>query len=186
MQNYVPPRANQGMQILWYKRGILDRTAVEVAYMLQLGARTAVIVTASGRRLDAVRHIEDPKLMLSADQRENGAWDFTEDFKEAIVFRKAVNDRFCAIEKALQNANIKVQSTDPNNQGSKAKPGSNKMAPGLARYHENIKRAKDLGLLVKVGMPRDELEQMLLEATGTVEPSIDSVPTEELAVEEVI
>lgn len=77
--SFVMPAVSVGTTVLWYKHARKTNRAVP-----------AVVVAKSARNIqcrpftasiiyEAVRHIDDPKLELSADQRETGAWDYTED-----------------------------------------------------------------------------------------------------------
>lgn len=102
INEYRMPRANTGLLVLWYRNGHRDRTRVEVAYMLHAGERTATIYSLmSQRRVDVVRHVDDPKLQLNPEQRENGAWDFTDDYKAQHAFRESIEERISAMERQM-------------------------------------------------------------------------------------
>lgn len=102
VNSFRMPKAPPGIQVLWYRNGVRDKTRVEVAYMLNAGERTASIhAMMTGRRIDSVRHVDDPKLLLSNDQRENGAWDYTDDYKEFMNFQKQIEDRLQFLERQV-------------------------------------------------------------------------------------
>jgi hypothetical protein len=84
----VPPR---GQSILWYPSGLKSSKA-EIGFVLRVGARNIVINLASGLARESVRHVDDPKLQTSVEQREGGAWDFTDDWKEIQALRKDVTE----------------------------------------------------------------------------------------------
>lgn len=78
---FVMPRPARGQAIVWYPHGVKDGNS-EVAFVLSIGTRNIIISRASGVCEEGVRHIDDPKLSFSADQRESGAWDFTDHDKD--------------------------------------------------------------------------------------------------------
>ncbi len=77
---FVMPRPNLGQAVTWFPSG--TRTNGEMAYVLTIGRRNLVVQRASGIAMDSVRHVDDPKLSLSVEQRASGAWDFTERDKQ--------------------------------------------------------------------------------------------------------
>ncbi|MBM4401615.1 MAG: hypothetical protein FJ045_06660, partial [Crenarchaeota archaeon] len=101
IQNFEMPRATIGMPVLWYPTGRREAKTSRVAYMIHCGGRTATLQVSNGR-VDAVRHVDDPKLDLSQDQREQGAWDFTYDWKELQEFKQQVNARIAELEKEVE------------------------------------------------------------------------------------
>jgi len=74
------PDVTLGKEILWFRFGEKGKQA-EVAFVIKKGERNLRIRTAGGIVIDAVRHVDDPKLKLSEEQRTSGAWDFTDDCK---------------------------------------------------------------------------------------------------------
>ena len=95
---FVMPRPVCGQSVLWFPTG--ERAATikpEVGFILRVGTRNIIVRLASGNAMESVRHISDPKLQLSSEQRENGAWDFTEESKLILDLTK----RLAAVEKKL-------------------------------------------------------------------------------------
>jgi len=155
--NYRQPRCTVGTAVLWYRNGLRDRTVVEVGYMLQCGERTSVISTSGGRRVDAVRYIDDPKLMLSPEQRENGAWDFTDDFRDRIetkqVLKKWIDDVERRLDKLEEGLTIGA---------SKAKGKKAGKAPAhLERYRQLRAKAAQLGMKLQQKVSADELQRLV-------------------------
>lgn len=166
-QNYSMPQATQGMTVLWFPNGLPNRSSVRVAYMLQCGGRTAVLQVSDGRRLDAVRHITDPKLRLNEDQRENGAWDFTDDYKELIEFRAVMEDRIVRLERrdyelvkdrhAKRKEAGKIGEKDEDGRTLRGQRGANR----LSRYQELRCKAKEMELKIPFGIKLVELERLI-------------------------
>lgn len=80
ISNFTMPRPSRGQCIAWYPNG--TRGDSETAFVLSVGKRNIVLRTATGIPMETVRHIDDPKLQLNAEQRASGAWDFTEHDKK--------------------------------------------------------------------------------------------------------
>lgn len=157
--SFEMPRANPGMQILWYKRGFYDRTSREVAYMLHCGENTAVIISCTGRRADAIRHIDDPKLQLNPDQRENGAWDFTDDHKEMMAFKRDMLERIGQLEQklaALESSGAPKRHTRQLSEEKKAAAGER-----IRKYHALANQAKAMGIEVKRSTKLPELIELI-------------------------
>lgn len=86
---YVMPKPPKGSAVLWYPHG-LKTEAPEVGFANKIGHRNLVVALIGGVFKETVRHIDDPKLTLNAAQRENGAWDFTDETKERIALRSEI------------------------------------------------------------------------------------------------
>ena len=54
---------------------------------------------ANGQIHEGVRHYDDPKLEWNADHRENGCWDFTDEWKRTEKQAKDILSRLDALEK---------------------------------------------------------------------------------------
>lgn len=161
IQEYVMPRAATGSPVLWYRTGRKNCEPM-VAYMLHCGGRTVQLFLTSGRRQDAVRHIDDPKLSLSVDQRESGAWDFTQETKDYAEFRKSLEDRLERIEKQIQDLSA--------GKSAKKKPGADN-SDALRQYRELQREAARLGL--KKNLKKDELQKAVADAKAKAERNWD-------------
>lgn len=160
IETFEMPRCTVGLPILWYRNGVKDRTSVEMAYMLTCGSRTAVIHSSSGRRVDAVRHIDDPKLKLNSDQREQGAWDFTDDYKEFHRWKGDISKKLADLE-----ARLAARSTTGAKRGPK--PGC-EAPPQWTRYQALRRRARELGLQFGRRTKQAELAAMVAEAEAAL------------------
>lgn len=81
---YTMPRPCRGQAVTWYAHGTANGPG-ETGFVMEIGKRNIVLHRASGVCMDGVRHIDDPKLKLSAEQRESGAWDFTDESKRLLA-----------------------------------------------------------------------------------------------------
>jgi len=54
--------------------------------------------TSDGQIFDAVRHLEDPKLRINVEHRENGAWDYTDHYKKELAAREDLGNRLARLE----------------------------------------------------------------------------------------
>jgi hypothetical protein len=160
LNSYRMPRANPGMQVLWYRNGTRDRTRVEVAYMLHAGERTAnIYALISGRRVEVVRHVDDPKLLLNADQRENGAWDFTDDFKEAQRERAELGDRISTLERQISKL-ITAQARIPDKPKQECRK-TDPTASKLREFQELRQKAEAMGIPLTYRSTKAEIESAI-------------------------
>jgi len=142
IQKYQMPQPHLGAPVIYYQTGVKDRRRAQVGYVLQAGHRNVTLMLPNGQRQDAVRHIEDPKLALNADQRESGAWDFTDEHKRTISDAHAMKarisdleDRFSALTKRLSDLERVVHNVPRDPRGRKKgqkdkKPRSGSPATG--------------------------------------------------------
>ncbi len=54
--------------------------------------------TADGKIMEGVRHVDDPKLEWNNDFRENGSWDFSDEWKRLEKEHKDIEARIAALE----------------------------------------------------------------------------------------
>jgi len=93
---------------------------VQIAFVQKVGKsrRNVVVRLATGDVKEQVRHIEDPKLKKNVHQRQNGAWDHTEDQFDTERVLADVKKRLDAIEsdhrraKAISEESNDVDRTD--------------------------------------------------------------------------
>lgn len=83
------PKPCMGQPVTWWPAGTRDLPG-ETAFVIRVGRRNIILRTASGVCMETVRHIDDPKLKLNSDQRESGAWDFTEHDKSQLEHGKRI------------------------------------------------------------------------------------------------
>lgn len=111
VREFEMPPATQGMVIRFYQPGTLDPGTTTIGFV-QGVARSgrSINVAVPGRGVyEQVRHLSDPKLKASPEQRENGAWDYTPHHREAMEYREALNQRLERIEDALRSADERAK-----------------------------------------------------------------------------
>lgn len=123
LANYTMPKAERGMPIVWYPQGVTNRNG-KLAFVQnsQLG-RNSIDVFVAGQRVaifSACPHVSDPRLKLGVDQRENGAWDYTEAWKRNEEWKKKVDEAISTESKAT----IAERASSTKATASKAKAGS--------------------------------------------------------------
>jgi hypothetical protein len=119
--------------------------------------RNVVVRTSDGGWFDAVRHIDDPKLQMNQDMRENGAWDRTE-------YDKELNKRLESIEKRISDMQSSVEFVSKRLTGKSASPPVAEKTP----YHELREKAIDLGIVFKGNPKRGWLEDAVRKEQETV------------------
>ena len=118
-----------GTTVRWYQSGLAESRPPGVGTVIRVFHRSLSILLPSGVRMDAVRHINDPKLQLNADQRECGSWDFTEDVYQRAAWEKKIEERLSAIEASDSPAEEEPVEEKP-----------------VAKYHDLRKQAIELGI----------------------------------------
>lgn len=168
------PKAAVGSPVLWYRTGRKNCDPM-IAYMLHCGGRTCQLFLADGRRQDSVRHADDPKLNLSVEQRESGAWDFTYSEKDLVRYKQEMEERVRALEEEVQ----RLKSSSPKSFKSsenKKKPAPSRGNPNnLKEYRELQDKAESLG--IDRNMKKVELKRAIARAEGRmVQSTVTPVP----------
>lgn len=108
IENFKMPFVRVGQPVLWFPGGQRTGKDPHVAFVLKASTRNMTLKTIGGMRYDAVRHLDDPKLKMNEDQRENGAWDYTDEFK-------AQQKRWDEIQEQLAQMETRVKATEAAN-----------------------------------------------------------------------
>lgn len=139
LNSFVMPTVRQGAIVRFYPSGRRTARQAEVATVLRVSDRSVVLRIESNVRMDTVRHVDDPKLNLNRDQRETGAWDFTEEHYERAAWFEQVDKRLKSLEsKAVSKVINKAREESP-----------------ASSYHTLRRKAKQLGVVFS-GNPRKE------------------------------
>lgn len=82
--SYVMPSILQGATISYYDATLAParRVIAQVIAVARSRRTITVWIPSSTSIRELVRHISDPKLKDSNDHRENGAWDYSEEYVE--------------------------------------------------------------------------------------------------------
>jgi glycine cleavage system H lipoate-binding protein len=81
---FVMPQVLQGAVVQYFDASLAESRRVSgfVVKISKTRRTVDVYVPSRGNIVEQVRHIADPKLKLSNEQRENGAWDFSADAQD--------------------------------------------------------------------------------------------------------
>lgn len=151
LQSYTMPEVEIGTPVTFYANGLKEGTEPRIGFILRISrsGRNVVIRTASGGHHESVRHIDDPKLQLNSDHRENGGWDFTGYHKQELKDREEIKARLSALEfSATKNTVRRKKSADSTTEET---------------YGSLRKRALGLGIEFKGNPKRQWLEQKVQE-----------------------
>lgn len=88
MMNFRMPTIQIGQSVVWHQFGQKEHGRGEISFVIAVSpsGRTIAIRRPTGHCIEGVRHINDPKLQLDIG-RENGAWEYTEEFTAYLKFR---------------------------------------------------------------------------------------------------
>lgn len=99
---YQMPPVRIGQPILFFRYGERDGKLPFMAYCMERKSSTIKLKTVDGALFTAVRHIDDPRLKESPEQRKDlGAWDYTDEERAEEAWKAKVNDRLAALERQL-------------------------------------------------------------------------------------
>lgn len=163
IMNFQMPRVRHGELVAWYPTGTRSQ-APEVAQVFRVSGRNVHLVTATKGVKEAVRHIDDPKLKLNSDQREMGAWDFTEAAKENAQRLEELEDEVRLMRRQIST----LIAAQQKKQASPKKAGG-----GLRKYQSLRNRALELGIEFEGNPPTTWLEEQIAakESPTAEEPS---------------
>lgn len=92
------PQVLPGTAVFWYKNA-LKSSDPQIGYVLKCASRSVQLyIPRTNQIMYVCRHVDDPKLRLNSDQREDGAWDFTDEYREIKRFREEIGARLEALE----------------------------------------------------------------------------------------
>ena len=94
------PEVDEGTPVAYYPNGKRDTSFPQLGFVIRISrsGRNLMLRTADGQVFDAVRHLEDPKLRINSDHRENGAWDYTDHYKKERDARDDLGNRLARLE----------------------------------------------------------------------------------------
>jgi hypothetical protein len=101
--NFEMPTIKVGAPVSFYPTGQAEGQYPQLAFVVRISrsGRNVMLRNVNGQINEAVRNIEDPKLQLNSDHRENGAWDFTDEEKRIRTDREELLERVERLETAL-------------------------------------------------------------------------------------
>lgn len=152
--NFVMPKVELGAIVAWYPAGQKTGRRPETGIVTGVSQRTVRVHVFDRGRFDAVRHVDDPKLALNPEQRECGAWDYTDE-------RVAVDRRFNEIILRLESLEAKINGVAMGLEAEIARHDetdrrSENMRGTMNEYWDLHKRATELGVVMEVKRPSKE------------------------------
>ena len=151
IQTFKMPEVEVGTPVTFYANGLKEGTEPRIGFILRISrsGRNVVIRTAEGGHYESVRHIDDPKLQLNSDHRENGGWDFAEFHKQELKEREEIRARLAALEFSATKKTVR-----------RKKASDSKTEETYSSLRE---RALGLGIEFKGNPKRQWLEQKVQE-----------------------
>jgi len=101
VMNFQMPGVLAGETVSWYTHGTRKTNLhPQLAIVLKVDRRSVKLKTlVSERILEACRHVDDPRLAISSDMREDGAWEYS----PAHKFRSQLEMRVSQLEKKVSD-----------------------------------------------------------------------------------
>ena len=92
------PQVLQGTAVFFYP--FHDQGQPRLSWVVRISrtGRNLMLRTADGKIMEGVRHVDDPKLEWNNDFRENGSWDFSDEWKRLEKEHKDIEARIAALE----------------------------------------------------------------------------------------
>ena len=118
-ENFEMPEVVIGTPVTFYATGMVEGTEPRIGFVVRMSrsGRNLVLRAAGGGYYESVRHIDDPKLKINSDHRENGAWDFTEYHKDTKLAAAELAERLNRIEEVMVIGKVEEKvdktSTEP-------------------------------------------------------------------------
>ena len=103
--DFEMPEISEGTPVSFLPNGRRDNSVPRLGFAIRISrsGRNLMIRTADGQVYDAVRHLDDPKLRINSEHRENGAWDYTDHYKKELSEREDMKNRLARIEDVLDD-----------------------------------------------------------------------------------
>ncbi len=151
--SFQMPHVEHGEVVAWYPSGLRSRRP-EVGLCIRTADRNIHVLTALNGVKEAVRHVDDPKLQRNADQREMGAWDFTDAHKQRQQQLSDLQGKLAELKKCV--AELTAQSVVKRSRKRAAKPNNK-----LNEYRQLLAKAREAGIEFSSKPKREWLEAEL-------------------------
>lgn len=152
--NFVMPKVDLGAIVAWYPAGQKIGRRPETGIVSGVGQRTVRVHVFDRGRFDAVRHVDDPKLALSPEQRESGAWDYTEERVDIERRFEALAARLASLEAKITGVAMDLEAEVARHDETERR--SENMRGTMNEYWDLHKRATELGVVMEVKRPAKE------------------------------
>lgn len=179
---YKMPQPMLGQVVKFWREGIRGRAPV-IAWVTTVAPRAIGVRTVNGTGSTECRHADDPKLSWENSIRENGCWDFTDDYYENKNKVEEMYGRLNKLEDAVAKLTVQASRSEqpvrtrtvepkaiaPPVQAEEADDSEQDVAPaktGFAQMASLRKEAAMLGVKVAPGVTLNQLKEMIESAKG--------------------
>ena len=96
---FVMPGVEVGCPVSFYPNANTDQYC-QLCFVVRISrtGRNVMLRNANGAVHEGVRHCDDPKLEWNVDHRENGCWDYTDEWKRVEARDAEFSSRLEALE----------------------------------------------------------------------------------------
>lgn len=101
IEQWAPPRVLAGQVVEFYPYGQRNGRTTLAQVKRCKGRTCTVRDLETGKIYQSCRHVDDPKLAISDDLRQDGGWDFTEDERQRQAELQDFRDRLRILEGAV-------------------------------------------------------------------------------------
>lgn len=112
------PRIAVGDKVRWYQFGVRDDSRVQSATVCKVMHRSVDLQIDGGLYRSAVKHCDDPRLRMSNEQRDSGAWEYTINHNRQEAFQHEVLQRFEDLERRMAAVEAGKPEPEPTNRSS--------------------------------------------------------------------
>jgi hypothetical protein len=100
-QRFEMPTAGLGSTVVWYRTGYPDDSKPQTGVVVAVNSKSLdIYIPVSRVRHDVVRHVDDPRLRISAEQRASGAWDHTLEYKNTLAWRQKIEENLDSLNRS--------------------------------------------------------------------------------------
>lgn len=173
---YKMPQPLLGQVVKFWREGVRGRSPV-AAWVTTVAPRAIGLRTTNGTGSTECRHADDPKLSWENSIRENGCWDFTDDYYVQKKTTEDIQGRLEKLEDLVAKLTVQASRSEQPVRTRSAEPkpvavetaevaddGEEEVLPartGFAQMATLRKEAAMLGIKVTPGVTLNQLKEMV-------------------------
>tara|TARA_R100001126_G_scaffold94942_1_gene66258 strand:- start:126 stop:512 length:387 start_codon:yes stop_codon:yes gene_type:complete len=106
-ETFEMPKILVGTPVSFYPQANTDMHPI-LAFVARISrtGRNIMLRAHSGAIFEGVRHCDDPKLQWNVDHRENGCWDYTDEWKRVEAARSELEERVAKLESSIGKGKV--------------------------------------------------------------------------------
>lgn len=112
LAQYKMPPAKVGMTVCWYRHGTKHGRPT-LGYVVKSEPKAKnidiYVPTEGSDIVESVPHISDPRLEAGYEHAQQGAWDYTDEYRETAMERQDIESRLAKLESELNNLGSKAR-----------------------------------------------------------------------------